>query len=81
MADALVLDVDHTLGMGIAKVTLMRGARVDLELVEGVLDFVGEDACGEARDDLLDLGLMRGFEDVVVDQDIVAQEGELQKKR
>jgi len=50
---------------------------MNLGLVERVLDLIGEDTGGEARDELGDLVLVRGFEDVVVDEEVVAEEGEL----
>lgn len=63
--------------MRIPKIALMRRARVDLGLVERVGDFVGEDAGGEAGDDLFGFDLVGGVQNVVVDEDVVAEEGEL----
>lgn len=51
---------------------------MDLRLVERVLDLVREDARRQARDELLHLGLVRALEHVVVDEQVVAQERELQ---
>jgi hypothetical protein len=73
----LVLDINHPLRMRVAKVALMRGPGVDLVLIQGVLDLIREDTRRKARDDLCRATLVRGFEDVVVDEEIVAQEGEL----
>lgn len=42
--DSLVLYIDHPFRMGIAEVTFVWWAAVDLVLVEGVLDLVREDA-------------------------------------
>ena len=56
----------------------MRRSEVDLALIERVLDLVGEDAGGETRDELLRLVLVRRVQDVVVDQDVLAEEGELE---
>ena len=43
---APVLDIDHTLRVGIAKVALMRGPTVDLIFVQRVFDLIGEDTSG-----------------------------------
>ena len=76
----LVSNIDHTLGVRIAEVGLVRETQVDLGLVEGVGDLVGIHTRREARDDLLDVGLVRGVQDVVVDQDVLAEEGELARE-
>ena len=55
----------------------MREAEVDLGLVEGVLDLVRVDTRREARNDLFALELVRGVQDVVVDEDVVPEEVEL----
>ena len=73
----LVGNIHHALGVCVAKVAVVWQAEVDLSLVERVLDLVGVDTGGEAGDDFLALELMRGMEDVVVDQDVVAQEVKL----
>lgn len=49
----LVRNIYHPLRMRVPKVTFMRQSKMDLGLVERILDFVGEDTCREARDDLL----------------------------
>ena len=74
---ALVLDVHESLSVGVSEVGLMRGSEVDLCLVEGVLYLVGEDAGGEAGYELADLVLVGGLEHVVVDEQVVPQEGQL----
>lgn len=43
--DVLILNIDHTLRMGITKIALMRRSIVNLVFIQGVLDFIGEDAC------------------------------------
>ena len=63
--------------MRVAKVALVRQAEVDLVLVEGVLDLVGEDTRRETRDDLRRVRLVRGVQHVVVDEHVVAEECEL----
>ena len=60
--------------MRVTEVGLMREAEVDLGLVQGVLDLVRVDTRGEARDDLFALELVRGVQDVVVDEDVVSKE-------
>ena len=76
-----ILHIHKALRVRVAKVARVRGAEVDLglrERVDVVLRVaVGEDARGEARDDLLDVVGVCGVQDVVVDEDVVAQEGEL----
>ena len=73
----LVSNIDHTLGVRIAEVALVRQAEVDLGLIEGVRNLVGEDTRRETRDDLLDAGLVCDVQDVVVDEHVVTEEGEL----
>ena len=41
--NVLVLDIDHTFCVGIAKVTFMRRPTVDLVFVQRVFDLIGED--------------------------------------
>ena len=65
--------------MRVSEVTLMRETEVDLGLIQWVGDLVGEDTCREARDDLLDASFMRRVQDIVVDEDVVAEERELQR--
>ena len=72
-----VLDVDEPLCVRVAEVAFVREPEVDLGLVERVLDFVRVHTGREAGDDLLHLELVRGVEDVIVDEDVVAQEVEL----
>lgn len=50
---------------------------MDLGLIKRVCDFVGEDACREARYDLGGSSIMGRVEDVVVDEDVIAEEREL----
>ena len=75
--DGPVLNVHEPLCVRVTEVTVVRQAQVDLGLVQGVLDLVGVDASGETGDDLLDLELVRGVQDVVVDEDVVPEEVEL----
>lgn len=63
--------------MSIPEITLMWGASVNFIFVQGVLDLVREDTSREARDDLLNLVLVGGMKDIVIDQDVVAEEGQL----
>ena len=79
MEHALVLHVDQPLRVCVPKVTLVRETEVDLGLIQWVGDLVGEDTCREARDDLLDASFMRRVQDIVVDEDVVAEERELQR--
>lgn len=60
--------------MGITEVTLMRQTEVNLGLVQGVCDLVREDACRQARHDLLGLLEVGSVEDVIVDNEIVTEE-------
>jgi hypothetical protein len=66
--------------MSIAEITLMRGAGVDFIFVQGILNLVRKNTGREAGDNFLDLVLVRGMKDIVVDQDIVAQEGQLNNR-
>lgn len=50
---------------------------MDLCLIQRVLHLVGEDTSWQARNHLLDFELMRDFEDIWVDGEIVAEESEL----
>lgn len=63
--------------MRIAKVALVWRPKVDLRLIEWVLDFIWEDAGREARDNFVCLAGIRRSEDVIVYQSVVAEEGEL----
>lgn len=75
--NSLVLNINQPLSMGISKVTLMRWPKVDFGLVERIVNLVREDAGGETRDELGDFVLMRGLEDVVVYEEVLAEEVEL----
>lgn len=50
---------------------------MDLGLVQGVIDLVRVDACRQTGNDLLHPELVRVVEDVVVDEDVLAEEVEL----
>ena len=63
--------------MRIAEVALVRQAEVDLGLIEGVRNLVGEDTRRETRDDLLRATFVRALENVVVDQEVISQECQL----
>lgn len=52
----------------------MRQTEVNLGLVQGVCDLVREDACRQARHDLLGLLEVGSVEDVIVDNEIVTEE-------
>lgn len=54
----LVVDVDETLAVGVAKVGRVRRAEVDGRLVDRVRDLVREHAGRQARDDLFDLQIV-----------------------
>lgn len=69
-----VEDIDHPLGVRVAKVGVMRGPVVDHGLVDGIGGLVREDAGGQARDHLGDLGLVGTPQDVVVHLDVVPEE-------
>lgn len=73
----LVLHINHTLRVGIAKVTLVRRADVNLGLIKGVLHLVGEHACRETRHHLLHVVLVGCMQNVIVDEDVVSQERQL----
>lgn len=63
--------------MGVAKVTFMRGATVDFALVEGVRHLIGEHACRQTRDDLFHVMLVGRVQYIIIDEDVIAQEGQL----
>jgi len=71
---SVVGDVNHTLGMCIGCIGEVRGTIVDHGLIDGISGLVGEDASRKARDNLLDLVLVRACEDVVVHAEIVVVE-------
>ena len=62
--------------MRIAKVALVWRSKVDLRLIEWVLNFIWENAGREARDNFVRLAGIRRSEDVIVYQTVVAEEGE-----
>lgn len=75
--DSLVLDIHESLSVSVTEVALVGRTEMDLGLVKRVLDLIGEDTGGETRDELGDLVLVGGFEDVVVDEEVITEEGEL----
>ena len=72
----LVCNVHQPLRVSIPKVALMWRAQMNLSLVQRILNLVREDACRQARNNLLDSGLMRDLENVVVNQTVITQESE-----
>ena len=70
----LVSNIDHTLGVRIAEVGLVRETQVNLGLVEWVLDLVRVYTSRQARDQFLDALLVRRVHHVVVDERVVAKE-------
>jgi hypothetical protein len=60
--------------VSVTEITLVRGAYVNIIFIDGVLDFVGENTCGEAGDELFRLVHVRRVEHVVVDEHIFPQE-------
>lgn len=73
----MILHIHHPLRVCITKVTLVRRPGVDLIFVQGVLDLVGEDASRKTGDELRCVVGVGGVQDVVVDEDVVSEEGEL----
>ena len=73
----LILDVHHPLCVSIAKVTFMRGAIMDLGLIEGISDLVRKHTGRKARDDFGHISFMRSVQDVVVNEYVVAEERKL----
>lgn len=63
----MVLDVDHAFGVGIAKVAVVRWAKMDLLFGQGVVDLVREDAGRETGDDFLNLLDASRVQNVVID--------------
>ena len=59
-----VEDLDHPLGVGVALVAEVRRAVVDHLLGDGIAGLVGEDAGGEAGDELLDLRMAQSGDGV-----------------
>jgi hypothetical protein len=66
----LVLHVHHPFRVSVTEVTPMGRATVNLVLVEGVFDFVGENTCGEAGDEFLCLVRVSRMKHVVVDENV-----------
>lgn len=50
---------------------------MDFSLVQGIGDLIREDAGGEAGDDFFGAGGVGGIENIVVDEGVIAVEGEL----
>lgn len=69
-----VEDINHPLGIRVAKVGVMRGPIVDHGLINGIGGLVREDAGGQTRDHLGDLGLVGTSQDVVIHLDVVPEE-------
>lgn len=53
--NSLILDIHYPFSVSIPKVTLVRGAEMNVELGEWVLNFVRINTSRQARDQLLDL--------------------------
>ena len=68
-----VHDVDHSFGVGVAEVAVVRRTRVHHRLVDRVRRLIREDASGEARDDLPDAELVADGEHVVVHRHVVPE--------
>jgi hypothetical protein len=73
--NALVLNVDKSLGVGITKVALMWRSLVDLFSFRGTRHSIGEDASRKTRDEF-DVVAVRRVKDVFVNEKIVAKERE-----
>lgn len=71
---AAVEDVDHALRVRVPLVAGVRGPVVDHGLIDGVGGLVGEDARRQARHQLHDLEDPAALHDVVVDEDVLAEE-------
>jgi hypothetical protein len=52
---------------------------MDLVLIQRVFDLVGEYTCRQTGDKLLSFVRVRGVKNVIVDQDVVAEESQLQR--
>jgi len=74
---SLVLHIYHSLRVGIAEVAFMRRARVDLGLIQWISHFIREHASGEARDELRGVREVGCVQNVIVDQDVIAEERQL----
>ena len=77
--NALVLHIDHSLRVRIAEVGVMWRAEVYLGLIQWVCNLVRKDTRGETADDFAHAVVVRGVKYIVVDEDVVAQEVELNK--
>lgn len=66
----VVIDINHTLGVGVPEVGLVRWSIVNHGFVDGVASFIRENASGEARDDPSNVADMTGFQNVGVDRHI-----------
>lgn len=71
---AAVEDVDHALRVRVPLVARVRGAVVDHGLIDGVRGLVGEDARRQAGYQLHHLVDSAALHDVVVDDDVLAEE-------
>lgn len=71
------MHIHHALRVRIPEVALVRKSEVDLGLVERVGHLVWEHTRRQTRYDLLHVVKIRGVEHVVVDEGVIAQEGEL----
>ena len=65
--------VDHSLGVAVPKVGVVRRAVVYHGLIDRIGRFVRKNACGETRDNFLDSSLVAGVKDVVVDEHVLAK--------
>ena len=65
--------VDHSLGVAVPKVGVVRGAVVYHGLVDRIGRFVRKNAGGETRDNFVDSSFVAGVKDVVVDEHVLAE--------
>jgi len=68
-----VHDIDHALGVRVTVVGVVRRTLMNHGLVNGVRGLVRENAGRQARNDLLDTKLLGVVQDVVVDEQVVAE--------
>jgi len=66
-------DVNHSFGVAVAEVGVVRRSIMDHRLVDGIGRFVREDTSGEARHHLGHARLVTRVEDVVVDQHVLPE--------
>jgi hypothetical protein len=71
----LVLHVDHTLRMCIAKVTRMWQPEMYVLFSQRIFDFIGVYASGETGDEFGDFCFITCVEDIGVDQKVFAKHG------